>query len=250
MAIRTPYKGVLEFAVPQEKIEAQSEGWFRKVFESRKFLLAALLMVIPFSCARAQSNAKIVFLIVIVNRNWIGSGGTSGSAEAPYINKTLVPIAASPTTISTLRAIIPAYLIISGWRRARTLECTTTDCQPIPSEHARPSERAFAERGSSVACLRGIYLGTDCPLTPQGAKDSSGSNLYQPRHFPQIYFDDMTGARNPDSSYCIQRTRPLASLASDLKENKIGRYNFVTPDMCHDGHDPCGGNESHILTPG
>jgi hypothetical protein len=57
----------------------------------------------------------------------------------------------------------------------------------------------------------------------------------------------MTGGRNPYSSYCIAHVRPLAELASDLRNNTIGRYNFITPDMCHDGHDSCGGNKiAHI----
>jgi hypothetical protein len=67
--------------------------------------------------------------------------------------------------------------------------------------------------------------------------------MYQPKHFPFVYFNDMTGGRNPSSSYCITHSRPLSQLGSDLQHGTIGRYNFIAPHLCHDGHDPCGGNE-------
>ena len=85
--------------------------------------------------------------------------------------------------------------------------------------------------------------GSVCPLNPAGAKDSSGGRMFQPKHFPQIYFDDMTNGESSHSAYCIAHARPLAELAGDLGSNSIGRYNLITPDMCHDGHDRCGGNE-------
>jgi len=248
VATRKQPQEVLAFAAPQEKIDAQIEGWFRKVFENRKVLLAALLMVLPFSCVQAQSNTQIVFLIVIENHNWIGSGGISGSSEAPYINKTLVPVAAVANNYfnpSGNHPSLPNYL----WMEAGQNFGVHDDGPPSQhhqSTHAHLSE-LLQNAGVAWRAYEESISGTDCPLEPQGPKDSSGSNLYQPRHFPQIYFDDMTDAQNPASSYCIQRARPLAALASDLKENKIGRYNFITPDMCHDGHDPCGGNEiAHI----
>jgi len=89
--------------------------------------------------------------------------------------------------------------------------------------------------------------GKVCPLLPEGPTDPNGSRIYQPRHFPQIYFDDMTNGGSLTSAYCIQHARPFTELAADLKSGSIGRYNFVTPNLCDDGHDPCDGKSiAHI----
>ena len=41
----------------------------------------------------------------------------------------------------------------------------------------------------------------------------------------------------------------LPPLPGILKAGSVGRYNFITPNMCDDGHDPCGGNGiAHIDT--
>ena len=66
-----------------------------------RFLSSALLALAPLSPlswaqaqAAAQSNKPIVFLIVIENKNSVGTGGVYGSPKAPYINHTLFPMAA------------------------------------------------------------------------------------------------------------------------------------------------------------
>jgi phosphatidylinositol-3-phosphatase len=224
-----------------------------KIFAPPKIyitLLAAVLAAFSLfsSRARAQANKPIVFLIVLENKNWVGTGGISGSPEAPYINHTLLPMAAVANNYFNPpgnHPSLPNYF----WMEAGTNFGIHADGSPAryhQSTHAHLTEllhnagipwRAYAESIS----------GTICPLWPEGARDSSGGQLYQPHHLPQIYFDDMTNGRNARSSYCIQHVRPLTQLGRDLKSNAIGRYNFITPNLCHDGHDGCGGNPiAHI----
>jgi hypothetical protein len=54
-----------------------------------------------------------------------------------------------------------------------------------------------------------------------------------------VYFDDVTGANNPRSAYCIAHVRPYPELANDLRRNTVARYNFITPNLCDDMHDTC-----------
>ncbi len=213
-----------------------------------KLLLAALFAVFACSWAQAQSNQQIVYLIVLENHNWIGSGGISGNSAAPYINKTLVPMAAVANNYFNPYGIhpsLPNYL----WMEAGTNFGIRADGNPSQyheSTHAHLSE-LLQNAGISWRGYEESIYGNVCPLTPEGAYDSSGAEVYQPRHIPQIYFDDMTNGRNAHSAYCIAHVRPLAQLASDISHNTMGRYNFITPNQCHDGHDPCGGNAiAHI----
>jgi hypothetical protein len=219
-------------------------------------LVAALIAFFPISSIHAQSTAQpnaqanrpIVFLIVLENHNWIGTGGISGSPAAPYINGTLVPRAAVANNYFNPpgnHPSLPNYL----WMEAGQNFGIHSDGPPSRyhlSTHAHLSE-LLQNAGIPWRAYEESISGRVCHLTAEGSVDSSGSNLYEPRHIPQIYFSDMTGGRNPYSSYCIQHVRPLGELATDLRNNTIGRYNFITPDMCHDGHDSCGGNKiAHI----
>jgi hypothetical protein len=211
-------------------------------------LVAALIAFFSLSAIHAQSNGPIVFLIVLENHNWIGTGGISGSYEAPYINKTLVPMAAVANNYFNPYGIhpsLPDYLWMEGGQNFG-IYGDGSPSQYRLSTHAHLSE-LLHNAGIPWRAYEESISGRVCPLTAEGPVDSSGSNLYEPRHLPQIYFSDMTSGRNPYSSYCIAHVRPLTELASDLSDNTIGRYNFITPNMCHDGHDTCGGNTiAHI----
>jgi hypothetical protein len=61
-------------------------------------------------------------------------------------------------------------------------------------------------------------------------------------HNPFVYFDDQTNYRSSTSAGCISHVRPFTQLAHDLEYNTVARYNFITPNICDDMHDSCGGN--------
>lgn len=55
-----------------------------------------------------------------------------------------------------------------------------------------------------------------------------------------VYFDDVTGTNSTSSQNCIQHVRPYTELASDLENNAVARYNFITPNLCDDMHSSTG----------
>ncbi len=61
----------------------------------------------------APASIKTVFVILMENHNW---SSIKGSADAPYINNTLLHLGEYAISITTRRAIIPAYRTISGSR--------------------------------------------------------------------------------------------------------------------------------------
>jgi len=62
---------------------------------------------------------------------------------------------------------------------------------------------------------------------------------YAVRHDPFVYFDDVTGNQDPNSSNCIAHVRPYTELATDLANGTVAQYNFITPNVCDDMHDRC-----------
>jgi phosphatidylinositol-3-phosphatase len=76
-----------------------------------------------------------------------------------------------------------------------------------------------------------------------GACPIHAAGNYAPKHDPFVFFQDVVG--NPPSATnakCAAHHRPARQLASDVSNDDLADYVFVTPDLCHDMHDRCGSN--------
>ena len=180
----------------------------------------------PPTAAAARTT---VFLIVLENQDW---SGIRGNTAAPYLNQTLVLLASRDEQYFTPpgnHPSLPNYL----WLEAGT-NFGVTDDGP-PAQHTQGSDRHFTAllRAAGIpwkAYEEGVD-GTTCPLQDEGR--------YATKHDPFVYFDDVTDGGRADSAYCTAHVRPFAELAGDLAAGRVGRYNFITPDLCHDMHNAC-----------
>jgi phosphatidylinositol-3-phosphatase len=168
---------------------------------------------------------QTVFVILMENSNW---SDIKGNSSAPYINKTLLPMASHAERFGNItHPSEPNYI----WLEAGDNLGVDNDDDPSSNhqsttnhlstllDHAGVSWKAYAE---------GIG-GTKCPL--------SGSGKYATKHVPFVFFDDVTDKNSSSSAKCIQHIRPYTELAGDLTSGHVAHYNFITPDLCHDMHD-------------
>jgi DNA/RNA endonuclease G (NUC1) len=173
---------------------------------------------------------QTVFVIVMENHNW---SSIKNSASAPYINNTLLAIGAHAenyVNVPGLHPSEPNYL----WLEAGTNFGVTNDNNPS-SNHQSSTQHLVTQlqtAGISWKSYQEDISGTTCPLTATG--------LYAPKHNPMIYFDDVTNTNSSSSQNCIQHVRPYTELATDLQNNTASRYNFITPNLCHDMHNSTG----------
>jgi phosphatidylinositol-3-phosphatase len=190
-------------------------------------------------------HIKTVFLIVMENHNWTGAkgGNIKGNSAAPYINYTLLPMASYANNYRNPPGIhpsLPNYLWLEGGS-----SFGVKDDGP-PSQHNLTTHNHLAKllenAGISWRSYDENISGTNCPLTNQGSKDSNGNQLYQVHHDPFVYFSDQTNNRSSSSAACISHIRPFTQLAHDLSAGKVARYNYITPNVCDDMHDNCGGS--------
>ena len=69
--------------------------------------------------------------------------------------------------------------------------------------------------------------------TPDRTQQASAVDQYATRHNPFVYFHSVI-----DRSACAARDVALARLAPDLASAATTpNLSFITPDLCHDGHD-------------
>jgi len=181
------------------------------------------------STATAEHANKTVFLIVMENANW---SSIYDNPSAPYINKTLLPMASYARQYYNPpdnHPSEPNYL----WLEAGTNFGIYNDNGPYVNHLATSMHLVtlLNRAGISWKAYEEGISGTTCPLNSQG--------LYAPKHNPMIFFNDVTGDNNLASAYCIAHERPYSELTSDLAHNTVARYNFIAPDLCDDMHNSC-----------
>ncbi len=178
----------------------------------------------------AGRHIRTVFIILMENHNW---SQIVGSASAPYINHSLLPIAAHAERYYNPPGIhpsLPNYL----WLEAGT-NFGILDDNP-PSDHSQSSKAHLVTLLDKAVISWKSYQesigGAACPL--------ANSYPYAVKHDPQVYFTDVTNNNRASSVSCIAHVRPYMELATDLGRNRVARYNFITPNLCDDMHDSCG----------
>jgi phospholipase C len=160
------------------------------------------------------------------NHNW---SDIIKNKQAPYINKTLLPIASYAHQYRSLPGIHPSepnYL----WLEAGTNFGILDDKAPTTNHQATHDHLVtlLDQANISWKSYQEGITGKNCPLKATG--------LYAPKHNPMLFFDDVTGANDPNSATCIAHVRPYKELASDLQQGSVAHYNFITPNLCHDMH--------------
>ncbi len=201
-------------------------------------MLFPLLLAVSFSLITAVDSGgqpspnlppiKTVFIILQENHNW----SEITQSDAPYIQKTLVPMGAHAEqyyTPSGNHPSEPNYV----WLEAGSNLGITSDSDPAVTHQSTADHLVtyLDKAGISWKTYQEDIDGTSCPLV--------SVRSYAPKHNPFVFFDDVTGTNNPASAYCISHIRPYSEFANDLQNNNVARYNFITPNLCHDMHD-CG----------
>ena len=188
-----------------------------------------MLILTAGSRAGNLPPVQTVFVIVLENYNW---SSFKDSVDAPFINGTLLPLASYTEQYYTppgLHPSEPNYL----WLEAGTNFSILDDNDPVANHQHTTNHLAAQLRNAGISwkTYQEDIPGTVVPLTV--------TNGYVPRHDPFVFFDDMTGTNDPNNAYGIAHIRPYPELTGDLTNNSVARYNFITPNLCNDGHDPC-----------
>ena len=184
------------------------------------------LLFPPHVVAGSLTNIQDVFLIVMENVNW---PILEGSASAPYLNGTVLPMASHCEQYFTppgLPGSLPNYLWLEAGTNFGIFDSNDPSAHTINSTSHLVT--LLSRAGISWKSYQENISGTNCPLSTSG--------LYAAYHNPFVYFSDVI----TNDSYCISHLRPLSELASDLANNAVARYNFITPNLCDDMHNSSG----------
>src|SRR5947209_6348850 len=134
-----------------------------------------------------------VFLIVMENNNW---SFIQNNPSAPYINKTLLPMASYAQQYYNPPGNHPSepnYL----WLEAGTNFGIYNDSPPSVNHQSTTQHLVTLLKNANVTwkSYQEDITGKTCPITDIGA--------YTTTHNPTVFFDDVTNTNDPNSAYCI-----------------------------------------------
>jgi len=173
---------------------------------------------------------QTVFVIAMENENW---SAVQGSTSAPYINGFLLDAGGYAQAYFgpdgggvPIHPSEPNYL----WLEAGTNFGILADGAPATDHQATTLHLVtqLENAGVSWSSWQEDIDGGSCPLVASGE--------YVPRHNPMVFFDDVTKSNSDSSPRCIEHVRPYGELAAHLAAGTAPRYNFITPNLCHDMH--------------
>ena len=229
-------------------------------------LLALLALAAP-AHARSASVGH-VFVVFLENEN--ADVTFAPDSPAPYLSQTLPAAGAFiPEYYAVTHLSLGNYIgVVSG---QGSNPQTQADCQlftDFVGGLTGPDGQALGQGcvyPSSVKTIadqleaRGLSwkgymedMGNDperesglCAHPPLNGRDNTQTatpeDQYAARHNPFVYFHSIID----DNYYCEQHDVPLTQLPGDLARSRnTPNFSFITPDLCHDGHDePCANGE-------
>ena len=180
-----------------------------------------------------------VFIVMMENHD---ASQIYGSSSAPYLNSLMQTYAYSTNFTDVLpisEVSASHYIWLEGGTNVFSDIHFTGDASPSAS-HSTASTAHL----SSLLDTAGIsWMSYQEDLNSStGACPIVSSGHYAPKHDPFIYFQDVSGSTpSTTNTRCAAHHRPTSQLAADLASGSVARYAFITPNLCNDMHDNCGG---------
>jgi phosphatidylinositol-3-phosphatase len=242
--------------------------------------IAGVCLACFLSAAVQAGPVKTVFVIAMENHNWTqpasqtSPGQVFGNPAAPYVNSLVTPgnpnaaqvsyasnylnagVGIHPSepsyiwseagsnlgvlndndpfrvpggTNQTTPNSLSNYLQLSGrtWRSYQEdIDVNLTNNQPLPkSQYTVP-----------LSSFSGIFA--------SGTNQYNGSNQYDyaAKHNPQVFFSSTNGGNDPTPANPLaQQYAPLQQLTTDLANNTVAQYNWITPNQFNDMHTTLAG---------
>ncbi len=188
---------------------------------------------LPQIQATTPANAPFDYLVTILMENH-NIGSIIGSNSTPYMNSLATTYGLATNYSAVSHPSLPNYLAItSGSTSNVTNDCLPTQC-PLNAtnivdrlESAGLTWKAWAE---------------DYPIS-QGCNTTAANDTYSPRHFPFVYYQDITTSTTRCNN--LYRANTVVSISPEVDDTFLNalrstttaaNYMWLTPNRCDDMH--------------
>jgi hypothetical protein len=198
----------------------------------------------------ASGAHRTIFVIPMENES--SSAIYGDTTNAPYINNTLMPLAAYATNfMDELPSSVPSephYVWMEAGTNVFSDKTFLTDADPSSSNSTSSTAHLVTQLRTAgiswVTYQEGIVGGT-CPTA------SNSGAFYAAKHDPFVFFQDVSGSPPSSSNaYCGMHHKAYSSFAGDLAAGNMPEYVFITPNLCDDMHGATGCPSGSIIANG
>jgi hypothetical protein len=211
------------------------------------------LFLASLAAGLSPVNASVIQHVFVIAMENHDAAQIYGSADAPYINGTLIPNYARTTNFNDELPSLPSephYVWMEAGTNAFADHTFTNDNDPSKKNSTGSTAHLARQITDSTAGVtwRTYQEGLD---SSTGACPVASSGFYAAKHNPFVFFRDVSG--NPPSktnAFCAAHSRPYSSFATDLAANDMADYVFITPNQCHDMHGQSGCPNSNTVRAG
>lgn len=172
--------------------------------------------------AGRQAVPDFAHIVIIVEENH-GLKSILNNSSAPYINKLASRYGLATNYYATFHPSLPNYLALTSGSNAGI----TSDCSPSHSSCLAKTASIADEIETSGRSWKAYQESMPAPCTTHNA------GLYVVRHDPFVYYPKILD----NQARCRQHVVPLSELATDLQNNSLPNYVFITPNVCNDMHN-------------
>jgi hypothetical protein len=253
-------------------VENADNGAGKSAVKRAGLVIVGALCASFIAAAAYAGPIKTVFVIAMENHNWTqpvsqtSPGQILGNPAAPYINSLVTPGNPNAAKVSYASNYLNAGANIHPsepnyiWADAGSNLGITNDADPYPNNVSNTSNSLSNYLQLSGKTWRSYQEDTDInlannqpvpksqhtvPLTSHNGTFTSGTNQYNgsnqydyaAKHNPQVFFTTTNGGNNSTPSNPLaQNYAPLQQLQSDLSNNTVAQYNWISPDQFNDQH--------------
>jgi hypothetical protein len=220
---------------------------------AKNVLGIACACALGVASARSAQGSVIQHVFVIAMENHDSAQIYGNATDAPYINGTLIPNYARATNFNDeLPSLVsePHYIWMEAGTNAFSDHTFTTDNVPSSTNSTGSTAHLVTQIKNATSGVTWMTY-QEGQNSTTGACPIAGSGFYAPKHDPFVFFRDVSG--NPPSktnAYCSAHSKPYSSFATDLANNNIASYVFITPNLCHDMHGATGCPNSNTIRSG
>ena len=169
----------------------------------------------PCGTQTKPGTYKHVIWIWLENHSY---GAILGSSQAPYFNTLAKDCGIATNYHNITHPSLPNYIAATSGLPYSSIQKFLSDCSPGSS--CDTSAKSLFGQGESWKSYE---------ESMPSACDHSNSGNYAVRHNPAVYYTTLHGCSNDDVSY--------SHLATDLKNNQLPAFSFITPNLIDDMHN-------------
>lgn len=164
----------------------------------------------------APPQPSHVFVVVLENREYEEA---LGNPEAPYLTHLAEKGAVASNYFAVTHPSLPNYLALLAGSTFGIDENCTECVVSGPNLATQLSRAGISWRAYMESMPEPCFTGTD-------------SGRYAKRHDPFVYFPSITALPGR-----CRNVVPETRLLADLDRHRLPAFGWLTPDLCHDGHD-------------